>query len=608
MKLLKKFVVFMLAVMVMMPVIEVNAATDTIFYVNGEDILSAADKTIQCGSGTAVYNETTSTLTLTNAELSVQKTSAGVINVPQDKPTKIILEGTNKITSNGSSVPIFAYSDIEITGNGTLIIESTGSVNGVTVNGLLKIVDTKINVNVDNDGVIVADSIEIIDSEVESNGKWYDFNISSNMTISNSKVKATATGDESNAFVIRGPLTIKDDSNVEAKSYYPALYSEGNMLIEDSTIFAEATNDIGIWAKNSALSITGHSDITAIGTEGSLGGRISATITPPVDRKIEINAGASKEDAEIVEGSPFSEPTNLSSYENLNYFHSKVFEEYQVTVNGGTGDKFYPPADMVEIKADEPASGYQFSKWIVNSGNVELADATNAVTTFVMPSEDVEVTATWKAISNNDSSTSKPTEGIVKRKGETYYYNKGKKVTNSFLEINSQEKLIETYSPNQPETLGSSNNDVYFSKSDGTLAVYEWIVINADGELVDTLKVGEFNKQYGKDYKIYLADEDGKLVKSWKNTEGELFYFNDDYSARFNMWQAHEDEWYCFDNYTILTNHWYASTNGRWYYLDADGKMVKNQWVDGCWVNELGVYWSPTYSDPEFVESYNPNL
>jgi len=71
----------------------------------------------------------------------------------------------------------------------------------------------------------------------------------------------------------------------------------------------------------------------------------------------------------------------------------------------------------ITIKADEAPEGKEFDKWVVDSGDITLADATKAETTFDMPAEDVQVTATYKdkvvtppADDNNKEDTSKPSE------------------------------------------------------------------------------------------------------------------------------------------------------------------------------------------------------
>jgi len=71
---------------------------------------------------------------------------------------------------------------------------------------------------------------------------------------------------------------------------------------------------------------------------------------------------------------------------------------FQVTVSGsqdansGTGP--YTPGNTVTIRAGT-RSGFTFAGWTVTSGGVTLANASNATTTFTMPSGPVTVTANW---------------------------------------------------------------------------------------------------------------------------------------------------------------------------------------------------------------------
>ena len=51
---------------------------------------------------------------------------------------------------------------------------------------------------------------------------------------------------------------------------------------------------------------------------------------------------------------------------------------------------------VVTITADAPEAGKVFDKWVVLEGNVTLADATKATTTFTMPGNDVKLEATYK--------------------------------------------------------------------------------------------------------------------------------------------------------------------------------------------------------------------
>ena len=77
---------------------------------------------------------------------------------------------------------------------------------------------------------------------------------------------------------------------------------------------------------------------------------------------------------------------------------------YTVTVIKGTASLAggIPITDKIEqntvvtVTADALETGKVFDKWVVLEGNVTLADATKATTTFTMPGNDVKIEATYK--------------------------------------------------------------------------------------------------------------------------------------------------------------------------------------------------------------------
>ena len=79
-------------------------------------------------------------------------------------------------------------------------------------------------------------------------------------------------------------------------------------------------------------------------------------------------------------------------------------ESYKLTVIKGTASVAAgtPITDKIEqntvvtVTADAPETGKVFDKWVVLEGNVTLADATKATTTFTMPGNDVKIEATYK--------------------------------------------------------------------------------------------------------------------------------------------------------------------------------------------------------------------
>ena len=86
------------------------------------------------------------------------------------------------------------------------------------------------------------------------------------------------------------------------------------------------------------------------------------------------------------------------------FVRSPAATEYTLTVIKGTAsvaagtpitDKIAQNT-VVTVTADAPETGKVFDKWVVLEGNVTLADATKATTTFTMPGNDVKIEATYK--------------------------------------------------------------------------------------------------------------------------------------------------------------------------------------------------------------------
>ena len=85
-------------------------------------------------------------------------------------------------------------------------------------------------------------------------------------------------------------------------------------------------------------------------------------------------------------------------------FAENPVEAYTLTVINGTASVAAgtPITDKIEqntvvtVTADAPETGKVFDKWVVLEGNVTLADATKATTTFTMPGNAVKIEATYK--------------------------------------------------------------------------------------------------------------------------------------------------------------------------------------------------------------------
>ena len=96
-------------------------------WVNGVNILVDDDKTVECGEGTAVYDEDTNTLTLDNATIDTAKNYTGIYDY-RDGALNIMLTGRNAIISKNEAINygISSSGKINISGSGELEINLDG--------------------------------------------------------------------------------------------------------------------------------------------------------------------------------------------------------------------------------------------------------------------------------------------------------------------------------------------------------------------------------------------------------------------------------------------------------------------------------------------------
>ena len=105
---------------------------DGALYVNGENILTAENNTVQCGSGKAVYDPDTNTLTLTNATITTADSDGCGIYYESD--LNIVLEGTSTVGNHEFNAGIYIEGELTISGTGSL--NATGSYEGICVDNL----------------------------------------------------------------------------------------------------------------------------------------------------------------------------------------------------------------------------------------------------------------------------------------------------------------------------------------------------------------------------------------------------------------------------------------------------------------------------------------
>jgi hypothetical protein len=75
-----------------------------------------------------------------------------------------------------------------------------------------------------------------------------------------------------------------------------------------------------------------------------------------------------------------------------------ILAAFALGITNGTGGGEYEENDIVTITAEEAPEGYEFDEWVIESGDITLANANSASTTFTMIAGAVEVTATYKLL------------------------------------------------------------------------------------------------------------------------------------------------------------------------------------------------------------------
>ena len=252
------------------------AAENYNLYVNGEQFTSEK-LSIACGEGTASYDPNTKTLTLNNAAItnggkSDESPKYG-IRVVGDTDLTIKLSGTNSITlDNGGGIFADGSSDnYNIIGDGKLTInvkwDALYTLNGnisISEGAELDITSAKgCGITSYNKGILSIDGAKVAVSSYYTAASAKELEIKNNSEVvliaSADQFNAVYMGDENGA----GKIEIIN-SKVEATSYYPALFTEGNLTVNGGEVSCTSTVDSAIWTKGNIL-IKGGAKVTTDG-------------------------------------------------------------------------------------------------------------------------------------------------------------------------------------------------------------------------------------------------------------------------------------------------------------------------------------------------------
>ena len=264
------------------------AAENYNLYVNGEQFTSEK-LSIACGEGTASYDPNTKTLTLNNAAIknggkSDESPKYG-IRVVGDTDLTIKLSGTNSITlDNGGGIFADGSSDnYNIIGDGKLTInvkwDALYTLNGnisISEGAKLDITSAQgCGITSYNKGILSIDGAKVAVSSYYTAASAKELEIKNNSEVvliaSADQFNAVYMGDENGA----GKIEIIN-SKVEATSYYPALFTEGNLTVNGGEVNCTSTADGAIWTKGDIL-IKGGAKVTTY-SEYPMGGNGSFTV------------------------------------------------------------------------------------------------------------------------------------------------------------------------------------------------------------------------------------------------------------------------------------------------------------------------------------------
>ena len=287
--------------------------------VNGVDVLTAADYTVSCGGGTAVYDPEDNTLTLNNAEISSGYAYYGnTCGIYSDEDLTIVLEGRNTIS--GAKYGIRSEEGLTIRGDGSLTI--TGDYVGIyTSSGDFRFEGGTLDIEIDSSGNDDVDGRGIISNAFDD----YE------MTISGGSITIDMEGDGIGIFREYGDLKI-----------------EGGCVEITST-------DSAIYAGSGDVIISGTPTITVTAGEGNPG--IQA-----FDRNIKLNDTVYTCDMSTVIIQSGSIITGLR--ENCVWVNGVKLNNQNTTISCGDGTAVYDPeANTLTLDNATITTAHEFFPW-----------------------------------------------------------------------------------------------------------------------------------------------------------------------------------------------------------------------------------------------------
>lgn len=112
------------------------------------------------------------------------------------------------------------------------------------------------------------------------------------------------------------------------------------------------------------------------------------------------------------------------------------------------------------------------------------------------------------------------------------------------------------------------------------------------------------------DQNTYYFDSNGKMVTGWIQIDGTYYFFNASGNMKTSSWQGNyylnaegkmlvnaftPDGYYVGSDGAYITNRWFKN-QGKYYYVNAYGKVLKNVWVGAYYLGSDGVMYTNTFT------------
>ncbi len=591
-------------------------------WVNGVNILEDADRTVECGGGTAVYDAASRTLTLSDTDITKTANNGSAILVLKgsDIPEKVTvkLQGTNDIyplENESIDMGIYSMGQISIIGEGSLDITTRNNNNtrqgGVYAFG---------GCDIDGITLTIRDESEKRHAEAGIDSNQFE---NGHCSIQNSVV--VIEGYDCGINVPSNNISIKG-SSITANNIRTAIAGgeNGTFVIENSTLDLSVSENLeqGETPRFDAIGILSGADVTIK--------KSSVNIKSPTSNGIFTRGGITVNDTSVFKIESYypalygsddividNSEINAATKDSAIYSESNIIiqGDSNVTANGyyaglnANGDITIQGGDVSSVSSNDLGI-YLRGVFTVNAGKVYAKGAEGFAAVGVgrnRQSEDEEavpgiVIGSGYAEKNGSkiavSDWYEWKTGII-RSWTSFIpqEDEGPLQTNLGNAVN--EITIEEKAPQEKTGVWKQNKTGWwYEYADGTYPVSQWKYIdntwyyfNGAGYMATGWLKQENTWYYLKSsgamatgwYKVgkywYYSKENGAMVTGWLLDGNTWYYLRSDGSMA-TGWYMAGGKWYYSNGSGAMQTGW-LKQGKIWYYLKADGAMATGWCLDG---------------------------